>query len=307
MEYQIWLNGEYMPRSEAKLSFLDRGFRVSDVIFDTERTFNGTIFRLSDHMDRLSRSLQYMRIDPGMSMGEIEELTLDVVKHNESIRPPGEDYFITQIITRGQGRRVTDAKEATVAIWIDPISWSLFAPLYDSGAHLIISKAGAYSPDQVDPKIKHFNRLNFVLAELEATDVDPDAFGLLLDRDGNIAEAVNSGNVFVVTNGVLRTPSDTNILQGVSRMTALELAKQLGIPTSEEDVQPYDLYTADEAFLTNSDHCILPVGRVDNRSIGKQVPGPVTNQLLAAWSEMVGVDIVGQITSGAKAEASRAG
>ena len=307
MEYQVWLNGEYIPRSEAKLSFSDRGFRVSDVIFDTSRTFNGSVFRLRDHIDRLSRSLQYLRIDPGMTMEEMEKLTLDVVKRNESIREPGDDYFITQIITRGRGRRVTDAREPTVALWIDPISWSDYAPLYESGAHLSISKARAYSPDQVDPKIKHFNRLNFVLAELEATDVDPDAFGLLLDRDGNIAEVVNGGNVFIMTNGVLRTPSDRNILQGVSRMTALELAKQLGIPTSEEDLQPYDLYTADEAFLTNSDHCILPVGRVDNRSIGKEVPGPVTNQLLAAWSEMVGVDIVGQVINRAKVEASRAG
>ena len=297
MEYQVWVNGEYVPRNEAKLSFSDRGFRVSDVVFDTTRTFNGTVFRLRDHLVRLYRSLQYVRIDPGMSMDDMEELTLDVAKRNEPVREPGNDYFITQIVTRGQGHRVTDVKEPTVAIWIDPITWSHFGPMYQSGAHLIISSVRAYSPDQVDPKVKHFNRMNFVLAELEATDVDPHAFALVLDRDGNIAEAVNSGNVFIMTDGVLRTPTDSNILQGVSRLTALELAAQLGIPTSEEDLQPYDLYTADEAFLTNSNHCIMPVGRVNNRSIGKEVPGPVTNQLLAAWSEMVGLDIVGQITS----------
>ena len=307
MEYQVWVKGEYVPRSEAKLSFADRGFRVSDAVFDTARTFNGAVFRLRDHIERLYRSLQYLRIDPGMTMEEMEELTLDVVKRNEAIREPDDDYFITQFITRGQGLRVTDAKEPTIVIWLNPITWGLFAPLYKSGAHLVIPRVRSYSPDELDPKIKHFSRLNFVLAELEATDVDPDAFALPLDQHGNVTEAVNAGNVFVMTDGVLRTPSDRNILQGVSRMTVLELAKQLGIPTSEEDLQPYDLYTADEAFLSNSNHCILPVGRADNRPIGKEAPGPVTNQLLAAWSEMVGLDIVGQITNRARVEASRAG
>ena len=146
---------------------------------------------------------------------------------------------------------------------------------------------------QVDPKIKHYNRLNFVLAEMEATDVDPEAFPVLLDTDGNVSESTGA-NFFVVTNGILKTPDDGATLQGVSRMTLLELAGQLGIPTAVEAIQPYDVYTADEAFLCSTPYCLLPVGRVDNRQIGDEVPGPVTRQLLAAWSEMVGLDIVDQ-------------
>jgi branched-chain amino acid aminotransferase len=303
MEYQVWVNGTYHPRSQATLSFMDRGLRSSDVIFDTSRTFNGSIYRLRRHIERLGRSLAYMRLDPGYSLNEIEALTLEVAARNEPLRPPGDDYFITQIITRGHGFRANLATEPTVAIWIDPITWSIFAPLYERGVHLIIPKIRAYSPDQVDPKIKHYNRLNFVLAELEVTDVDPDAFALLVDRAGNVAEAVNIGNIFIVTDGVLRTPSDRSVLQGVSRETVLELAADLAIPAREEDLQPYDVYTADEAFVTNSNHCICPVGRVDHRPIGAGVPGPVTAKLLAAWSDRVGLDVVRQI----REQATRSG
>ena len=141
--------------------------------------------------------------------------------------------------------------------------------------------------------MKHYSRMNFALAELEATDVDPDAYPVLLDLEGNIAENIGA-NFFIVTNGVLRTPGDRGILQGISRMTVLDLASQLGIPAVEENLQPYDAYTADEAFLTTTSYCALPVGRVDNRTIGPEVPGPITKKLWAAWSELVGMDIVDQ-------------
>jgi len=141
--------------------------------------------------------------------------------------------------------------------------------------------------------------LNFVIADLEATDVDPDAHPVLLDTDGNISENVG-GNFFIVSNGVLKTATDKSILQGISRLTLLELAEQLGIPTSEEDIQPYDLYNADEAFLCSTPYCLLPVGKADNRQVGNEVPGPITKQLLAAWSEKVGVDIVDQTNERAK-------
>lgn len=304
MEYMIWLNGDYVPRSEAKISMTDRGFRMGDVVFDTSRTFNGKVFRLRDHLVRLYRSLQYTRINPGMTIDEIERLTLEVVDRNESVRESGDDYMITQIVTRGEGGRVGREMTPNVSIWIDPIDFVRYSPEFQDGAHVVIPKTRSYSSDQLDPKVKHYSRLNFVMADLEATDVDPDAHPVLLDTDGNISENVG-GNFFVVSNGVLRTVGDNSILQGVSRMTLLELADQLGIPTSEEDIQPYDLYTADEAFLCSTPYCLLPVGRADNRDVGDEVPGPITKQLLAAWSERVGVDIVDQVTERARVLASR--
>ena len=306
MEYEIWLNGEYYPRNEAKIPMTDRGFRMGDVVFDTERTFNGKVFRLREHMERLYRSLHYTRIDPGLTMDEMEKVTLEVVERNESVRESGDDYMITQIVSRGEGGRVNWPMDANVSIWIDPIDFVRYAPCYESGGHAIIPKSRSYSPDQIDPKIKHYSRLNMVLADIEASDIDPEAFPVLLDSEGNISESVGA-NFFIVTDGVLRTSYDTAILQGVSRMTIMELAAQLGIPTSEEKLQPYDVYTADEAFLCSTPYSLLPMGRVDQRALNEKVPGPITSQLLAAFSETVGLDVVDQVKHRAKVLASRGG
>ena len=302
MDYQIWLNGEYFPRSEAKISMLDRGFRLGDVVFDTSRTFDGKVFRLRDHLDRLYRSLQYVRIDPGLTIDELEQATLQVVEHNEAQRSAsGDDYMITQIITRGEGgSRGASVARANVSVWIDPIDFARYAPLFDAGAHAVITKTRSYSPEQVDPKVKHYSRLNFVMADLEADDVDPDSFPLLLDVDGNVSESIGA-NFMIVTDGVLKTAGDRSVLQGVSRMTLLELAEQLDIPIKETDLQPYEVYTADEAFLCSTPYSLLPVGRVDSRQVGSEVPGPITQQLLAAWSEKVGMDIVDQMSTRARA------
>jgi branched-chain amino acid aminotransferase len=135
--------------------------------------------------------------------------------------------------------------------------------------------------------------MNFNLADLEAADVDPEAWPILTDADGSLTEGTGY-NVFLVTDGVIRTPGDRNILQGVSRGMVFDLARQLNIPLVEEDLQPYDLYTADEAFFSGTSPCILPVSKVDQREIGDGRPGPIVQQLLSAWSETVGMDIVDQ-------------
>ena len=151
----------------------------------------------------------------------------------------------------------------------------------------------SYPNSSLDPKVKHYSRMNFALARRQAVDMDPDSFPVLLDQDGNLSENI-AANFFLVTGGVIRTPKETNILQGISRQVVLELAEQLDIPLVEENLQPYDAYTADEAFLTNSGYQVLPVASIDGRRVRHEVPGPVSKRLLAAWSEMVDVDIVGQ-------------
>ena len=141
--------------------------------------------------------------------------------------------------------------------------------------------------------MKHWSRVNFGMADLEAADVDPESWPILTDLEGNLTEGTVN-NVFLVTNGTIRTSTDRSILQGVSRGMVFDLANQLNIPVAEEDLQPYDLYTADEAFYASSGPCVLPMTRADMRQIGDGKPGPITQQLLAAWSEAVDVDIVGQ-------------
>ena len=138
MEYQIWLNGEFVERDKAQVSLLDRGFRLGDVVFDTSRTFDGKVFRLRDHLERFYRSLKYVRIDPHMSIDEMEAKTLEVVAKNEDLRRQRhDDYMITQIVSGGIGTRGGDP---TIAIVIDPLGSPRWAPAYENGANIVISK-----------------------------------------------------------------------------------------------------------------------------------------------------------------------
>jgi len=292
-EYTAYFCGEWMPASQVRIDPLDRGFLVGDAVFDVFRTFNGKSFRLREHVDRLYRSLKYVRIDPVLSPDDLVRLSEEIIARNAPLRAEVGDFAVWQFVTRGRGRWAHSAGPPAVGIFIRPLGLARFAHLYQTGAHGILVRTRSFAPDALDPKVKNFSRMNFNLAELEAGDVDKAGWPILLDSRGNLAEGVGY-NVFLVRDGLIRTAGDRSVLQGVSRAMVFELAKGLGLPTVEEDLQPYDLYTADEAFFSSTSPCVLPVTRVDQRPIGRGVPGPVVQRLLAAWSEAVGVDIVEQ-------------
>ena len=292
-DYTTYFNGEWTPFSQVKIDPLDRGFTVGDVIFDVARTFNGKSFRMDEHVDRLYRSLKYVRMDPGVSPEEMLEISDEVVRRNEHLRAEVGDFTITQFVTRGPGRSTRSAGPSSVCVKVAAIDFGRFGRYFKEGAHGVIPRTRSYPPDSLDPKVKNYSRMNFNLADLEAGDVDPDSWPILLDTEGNLAEGTGY-NVFLVSGGAIRSPGDRNILQGVSRGMVFDLGRQLSNPVVEEDLQPYDLYTADEAFFSSTSPCVLPVTRVDKRQIGDGTPGPITRQLLAAWSEAVGMDIVDQ-------------
>lgn len=285
--------GAWVPLRQVKIDPLDRGFLVGDAVFDVARTFNGKSFRMREHVDRLYRSLKCVRIDPGISPDEMVQISEEVITRNQHLRVEMGDVSIWQFVTRGRGRSAHSAGPPTVGVCIRPLGFSRFAHLYEQGAHGVIVRSRSYSSDILDPKVKNFSRMNFNMAELEAADVDKAGWPILTDSRGDITEGPGY-NVFLVTNGVIRTADDRAVLQGVSRGMVFDLARELGIPVVEEELQPYDLYTADEAFFASTSPCVLPVTRVDRRQIGDGVPGPIVHQLLAAWSKTVGVDIVKQ-------------
>ena len=256
---------------------------------------------MKEHVDRLYRSLKFVRIDPGLSDDEMLEISEEAISRNEHLRAPGGDFNIRQFVTRGPGRSTKDAGPATVGVTVSPIYFARYAGMYDSGAHAVVARTRSYASDALDPKVKHYSRMNFNMADLEATDVDEVAWPILMDTVGNLTEGTGY-NFFLVTDGVIRTPGDETLLQGISRGAVFDIARQLGIPSAEEELQPYDLYTADEAFFSSTSFCMLPITVADKREIGDGKPGPVTQQLLAAWSEMVGVDIVDQAVQGAKSQ-----
>jgi branched-chain amino acid aminotransferase len=300
-DYTAYFNGEWVPYGLVKIDPMDRGFSVADVVFDVARTFDGKSFRMKEHVDRLYRSLKFVRIDPGLSDDEMLEISEEAISRNEHLRAPGGDFNIRQFVTRGPGRSTKDAGPATVGVTVSPIYFARYAGMYDSGAHAVVARTRSYASDALDPKVKHYSRMNFNMADLEATDVDEVAWPILMDTVGNLTEGTGY-NFFLVTDGVIRTPGDETLLQGISRGAVFDIARQLGIPSTEEELQPYDLYTADEAFFSSTSFCMLPITVADKREIGDGKPGPVTQQLLAAWSEMVGVDIVDQAVQGAKSQ-----
>jgi len=292
-EYTAYFKGEWMPFSQVKIDPMDRGFTVGDVVFDVARTFNGKSFRMEDHIQRLYRSLKFVRIDPGLSAKEMLDISEEVVQRNDHLRAEVGDFTITQFVTRGPGSSSRSAGPPAVCVKVAPIGFGRFADLFKDGAHGVITRTRSYPVESLDPKVKNYSRMNFNLADLEAADVDPEAWPILTDADGSLTEGTGY-NVFLVTDGIIRTPGDRNILQGVSRGMVFDLARQLNIPLVEEDLQPYDLYTADEAFFSGTSPCVLPVSKVDQREIGDGRPGPIVQQLLSAWSETVGMDIVDQ-------------
>jgi branched-chain amino acid aminotransferase len=292
-DYITYFNGEWIPFSQVKIDPMDRGFLVGDVVFDVARTFNGKSFRMQAHIDRLYRSLKFIRIDPGLSPEEMFAISEEVVERNEPLREAVGDFTVTQFITRGPGRSTRDAGPPAVCVKVMPIGFDRYARYYEEGAHGVITRTRSYSSESLDPKVKHYSRMNFNLADLEAADVDPEAWPILTDLDGNLTEGTGY-NVFMITDGVVRTPGDRSILQGVSRGMVFDLAKQLNLPVVEEDLQPYDLYTADEVFFSSTSPCVLPVTQVDKRQINDGKPGPLTRRLLSEWSETVGINIVEQ-------------
>ena len=244
-EYIAYFNGDWMPFSDVRVDPLDRGFMFGDVVFDVERTFAGKSFRMKQHIDRLYRSLKYVRIDPGLTADEMTDITEEAIRRNEHLRTEVGDYALNQWVTRGTGGLGSPEGPPAVCVNVRPITFSRYARAYDNGQHGVITQTRSYPPEALDPKIKHHSRMNFNLATLEANDLDPGAWALLRDMDGNLSEGTGY-NYFLVTDGVIRTAAEKAILQGVSRGTVIDLADQLGIPLVEVATAP-DVTTPEHA------------------------------------------------------------
>jgi branched-chain amino acid aminotransferase len=178
-------------------------------------------------------------------------------------------------------------------IYTLPMDLRGWAAFYQRGCHAVTPTSRIVPSQSLDARIKNRSRMAYTLAEHEVKLVEQDAQGILLDVYGNVAEN-KGGNVFLVADGQLKTPDASNCLAGISRETVFELAAQLGIPICETRLQSYDLYTADEVFFTSTPYCIMPATKFNGLAVGDGAVGPVTRQLLTAWSALVGIDIMQQ-------------
>lgn len=291
-ELMVYVNGEMVPESVALISPLDRGMLWGDSVYDVERTFGGKVFKLREHLDRLYGSLRYTRIDPGMSQGEMERLTLEVVEANRHLLGPNDDFTVTQNISRGPLNREAH-QGPTVLIYCRPMAFREFVHHYFKGTRVVTPSTRRTPPQCLSPKGKISNKMNHYIADFEAREVDPEAFALMLDLDGNITET-SGANFMFVSGGCINVPNRRQVLQGITMATVLELAENLGVPVQEGDYTPFDVYQADEAMITTSSYCIIPAASLNGWRIGAQMPGPITRALTAAWSDMAGVNIVDQ-------------
>lgn len=296
-ERVVYLNGEIVPDSQARISIHDYGFIMGDAVFDTTRTFDRRIFKLSEHLERFYRSLKYMRLDPGLSKSAMAELTMQVLETNLPLLAEHSDYWVTQRVTRGV--RVYDGPgtgelKPTVLIECQPLPFAARAKYYRDGLPVVIPSVRRTPPECMSPRAKVHNYINMVQAEMEVKALNPDAWAILLDINGNIAEGMGS-NFFLVKDGVVITPREQYVLGGISRETVLELARQLHIEAKEADIDLFDAYTAEEAFVTSTSFCICPIVSVNGNPIGSgAIPGPLTSRLLQAYSDLVGIDIMAQ-------------
>ena len=292
-ERVAYVNGVIAPESESKVSIHDLGFLYGDAVFDTTRTFGHTIFKLDEHLDRFFDSLKYMRIDPSLTRGEFAAITMDVLDANLPLLDDDDDYWVSQRVTRGV-RGAGDANRPTVVIECFPLPFQERAKFYRDGLQVVTPSIRRTPPEAMSPRAKMHNYINIIQGDLEVKAQNPDAISILLDVNGNIAEGMGS-NIFLVKDGAVTTPREQYVLGGISRSTVIDLAQEMGIETREADMDLFDAYTADEAFVTSTSFCICQVASVNGSPIGDgSVPGPVTDRLQKAYSGLVGVDIVGQ-------------
>jgi len=296
-ERVAYFNGQIIAEREVRVPFRDRGFKFGDAVFDTTRTFGHRIFKLREHVDRLYRSLRYLQIDPGLSAARMAEVTEEVLRRNLPHLLPDEDYWVTQRVSRGLepgDQAVFGQTGPTVIVECQPLPLRARAPLFRDGIKVMTPSVRRTPPEAFSPRAKTHNYLNVILGDLEVRAHDPEAWAVLLDVHGNLAEGTGS-NIFLVRDETVYTPRGQFVLGGISRETVIELAGENGIPLVEADLDLYDARTAEEAFLTSTSLCICPVRSVNGVPIGPgAVPGPVTRRLTEAYVRLVDFDFVAQ-------------
>jgi branched-chain amino acid aminotransferase len=270
--------------------------QYGDAVYDAARTFGHRPFKLREHIDRLYHSCRYTRMPIGPGADEVEKQTREVLEHNLPLLGPDDEAMIWWSVTRGvssASRLIGESTEATVIIYTFPVPFGAFARWVTRGAR-VVTPATRRTPAQcLDPRAKVSNRMNHILADLETKGADPEAYSLMLDLDGNVAEN-SGGNFFFVRDGAICTSGPSMALEGVTRATIFELARAAGIPVRTGEFPLFDVYLAEEAFLTATSYSILPVASVNGKPMGAGAPGPITRLLVRGWSDLVGVDIVAQ-------------
>jgi len=283
MEQKIYLNGEFVSRKEAKISVYDHGLLYGDGVFEGLRTYNGKIFKLQEHIDRLYKSAKYICLDIPLSKEKLAEAIIETVRVNRY-----KDCYIRIVITRGEGDlglAPEKCKSATTFVIVDKIE--LYPEKFcREGIEIITVPTQRNNSQNLDPQVKSLNYLNNILAKIEAQNAGFKE-AIMLNREGFVTECT-ADNIFIVENDVLKTPSTyIGVLDGITRRVVMEIAKRLSIEVKEEIISRYNLFNAQECFLTGTAAEIIPIVKIDGRAIGSGKAGNITNKIRGAFKELI--------------------
>jgi branched-chain amino acid aminotransferase len=274
----IYIDGAFVPKEQARISVFDHGFLYGDGVFEGIRAYNGRIFRLQEHLDRLYDSAKTIDLAVPITKAEMTRMIVETMKKNNL-----KDGYIRPLVTRGVGDLGLDPRKCPKAsVIIIAVEWgAMYGDLYEKGLKAISVSVRRNPADALPPNVKSLNYLNNILGKIEANYKGGDE-AIFFDTNGYISEG-SGDNIFIVKNGVIFTPPTLNNLRGITRAVVLELAKSHGITLIEQNLGYYDMYSADEVFVTGTAAEVAPIVLIDGRIIGSGKPGPVTRQLMGAF------------------------
>jgi branched-chain amino acid aminotransferase len=282
MSLKVYVNGKLVDKDEAAISVYDHGLLYGDGVFEGIRSYHGNVFRLKEHLDRLWCSAKAIWLEIPMSQEAMAKAIEDTLAQNGI-----EDGYIRVVVTRGCGTLGLDPDKCSdpqVIIITDYIS--LYPDeVYQKGLEIITVSTARNHPAALSPRIKSLNYLNNILAKIEGKQAGC-VEALMLNHKGEVAECTGD-NIFLARDGTLLTPpNDAGILEGVTRAVVIELARKAGIQVCEVALTRHDVYIADECFLTGTAAEVVPVVKVDSRTIGDGAPGPITRDLAARFRKL---------------------
>lgn len=272
------LNGEFMLHSEVVSNLQDEETQSAGGFYDSQRTFAGEIFKLRQHLTRLNNSLVDAKIDCGFTVDEVEQLSLKTLEINRSELKKGDEFVVTQIVNLVPAQLSSDKPQANVIIFCQFLDFSRFAYSYANGVRITTPSSYAVPITSANCKSGIYRQRSYFL---------------MADIEGSITEC-QGGNFMFVKDGRIKLPDRRNVLPGISMQTILELANKLNIPVDEADYTVHDVYMAEEAFVSSTRFCLVPVDTVNGLRLDGKLPGMITGLIQEAWCDLVGVDFIQQ-------------
>ncbi len=291
-----YLNGKLLPADQATVPVFDGGFVQGTTVAEQLRTFGGKLFRVEAHLDRLAHSLAIVDVALPVSRDALIQAMHEVATHNHAQLSAGDDLGLTVFVTPGPYSAMLPPGnyEPTVCVHTFPLAFRYWAHKYEAGEALVTTDVVQVPTASWPAELKCRSRMHYYLADKQARQRDPGARALMRDDEGFVTEATTANILLLDREGQLVTPPSRKILPGISLAVLEELARGCQIATIEQDITAADVVNASEVLLTSTSPCVLPVSRFELQPLAGSQPGPIQRRLIAAWSELVGVDIPGQ-------------